>query len=104
MKHNSFIAINTLIYIENTVIRAGKSTDSWGNAGLVRLQNRVQKSGGSRAGAGSALAVRMADLVPDRAVDDGVVLAGVAIGLVNRLADVSADVQHPVDEQIGIDS
>ncbi len=35
--------------------------------------------------------------VPRLAVDDGVVLAGVALALVHRLAEVGAVVQHPVE-------
>src|SRR5690606_3560830 len=37
------------------------------------------------------------DAVPRLAVDDGVVLAGVALALVDRLADIGAVVQHPVE-------
>jgi hypothetical protein len=37
------------------------------------------------------------DPVPRLAVDDGVVLAGIALALVDRLADVGAVVQHPVE-------
>ena len=37
------------------------------------------------------------DAVPCLAVDDGVVLAGVAFALVDRLADLGAIVQHPVE-------
>ncbi len=36
------------------------------------------------------------DLVPDRAVDDAVMLAGIAVALVHRLTNVGAVVQQPV--------
>src|SRR5690606_33274803 len=61
------------------------------------LQQRGRVGAGACGTFARALLQDGVDLVPNLAVDDGVMLAGVALALVHRLADVRAVVQHPVE-------
>ena len=61
------------------------------------LQQRGRLGAGARGALAGALLQDGVDLVPGLAVDDRVVLAGIAVALVDRLAEVGAVVQHPVE-------
>jgi hypothetical protein len=61
------------------------------------LQQRGRLGAGARGALARALLQDGVDLVPRLAVDDRVVLAGIAVALVDRLADVGAVVEHPVE-------
>ena len=68
---------------------SGPNSSPFSSAGRVGASAR-----GALAG---ALLQDGMDAVPRLAVDDRVVLAGIAVALVHRLADVGAVVQHPVE-------